>query len=645
MKCPNCQRENETTSRFCIFCGAVLPAPATENKPKSEQGSANSPPEHISSLQEEVRRLSALVDLMNNRLSALEQEQGIPAPSVKPTPAAGAVSAPAAKPVVEQWQGAAPQPPPPPSVEAKPAKEREWELILGGNWLARIGALALIIGAGFFLKFAFDNNWIGPTGRIVLGIIGGLALLLGGYYWKKKYPTFAQALSGAGIAILYLSVFAAYAVYSLMSFYATFGFLLLVSVASAALALLYDSMALAVIGILGAFAAPTILQVPRVGASAAIPTSRAFWLLVYVMAVDIGVLVLSSFRNWRWFTLLALLGSLATFGMWYDQIGYRLGLPASLGGLTLIFLIFVAATTLFHVIWRRPAQAFDQAVMVINAAAYFGISYGLLWGDYRSWLGGFSLLLALLYGVLAYAVLKRGAENVNLSYFALSIALVFLTVAIPVQLGDRAWTTIAWAAEGAVLVWLSFTLWLPLLRGYSYVVFFITAIRLFFFDQLVNMRNFKPILNERFLAFSVGIVAFYLAGYLLRQGRERISEGEKSFFSIYPILFVMANFFTVWLLSAEVINYFDTSLALTAVWAIYAVALLVVGINRRWRPVRLWALALLAIPILKVFLWDVFTLRQLYRIIAFVGLGVLLLASAYLYQRFSKSIRSFIAKE
>jgi uncharacterized membrane protein len=108
---------------------------------------------------------------------------------------------------------------------------------------------------------------------------------------------------------------------------------------------------------------------------------------------------------------------------------------------------------------------------------------------------------------------------------------------------------------------------------------------------------------------------------------------------------VAANFFTIWLLTAEVVAYFDTSLALTALWAIYAVALLVVGMVKQWRVVRLFALALLIIPIGKVFVYDVFALKELYRIIAFIGLGVLLLTSAYLYQRYSKSIKEFIAKK
>ena len=657
MKCPNCKRENEPTSRFCIYCGSILPSSEAVPSPEPGQSSEEISPEHVQALRNDIRRLEEIVRVMNERLAAMETLHNLPSPEApppepvapppaEPVPVSAAAGAGEA-PVVERWESPIEQPPPPPPGEAKKStfREREWEQILGGHWLARIGVLAIVIGIGFFLKYAFDNNWIGPTGRIVLGIIAGLAMLGGGYYWQKKYPILAQAISGGGIAVLYLSIFAAFAVYDLIHFYLAFGFLFLVSITSAALAIRYNSMALAIIGILGAFSAPSILKTSAAAVTGAVQAGQSFWLLVYVMVIDIGVLALSTFRNWRWFTLLALLCSLAIFGVWNDQFGREVGMLAVMGGLTLIFLIFVGATTLFNIIWRRPAQPLDEAVIVINAAAYFGISFGLMWGDFRVWLGGFAVLLALFYGGIAYIVLRRGAENVRLGFFALSIALVFLTIAIPVQIGDRAWTTIAWAAEGLVLIWLSFTLRMHQLRGYGYAVLIVTTIRLLFFDHIVNVRDYQPILNERFLAFAVSIAAFYLGGYLLRQKREMLREWEQQVLSIYPVLFVAANFFTIWLLSAEVIHYFDTSLALTILWAVYAVLLLVIGMVKQWRPVRLWGLALLLIPIVKVFAYDVFTLETVYRIIAFIVLGILLLTSAYLYNRYNKSIRGFIAKK
>jgi len=639
MLCPNCQRENEPTSLFCIFCGSPLATPEAEDSQEQPQA-----------IEEEVRRLREIVAQMNDRLAALERWQGITAPPPQPAPAPVAPSREAVPIPADRV----------PPRKGKPArvKEREWEQILGGSWLARIGILALVIGVGFFLKFAFDNNWIGPTGRVILGIIAGLAMLGLGYYWQRRYPILTQVLSGGGVAILYLSIFAAFATYDLIHFYVAFAFLLLVSVASAGLALRYNSMALAIIGILGAFIAPFILGAFETRGPAAGEAGRGIQLLAYVIVVDLGVLALSTFRNWRWFTLLALLCSLVAFGVWYDEFGRKVSLATSEVGLTLIFLIFVGATTLFHIVWRRAPQAFDYTLMLINAAAYFSISLGLLSDDFRVWMGSFVLVLALFYGALSYAALKWSAENVRLSLFALGIALVLLTVAIPVQLGDTAWTTIAWAAELVILMWLSFTLRMPQLRIYSYVIFVIMAGRLLFFDTSVDMRTFQPVLNERFLAFVVGIAATYFAAYILWRQRKTFPE-----WSIPASTFLIAaNFFSLWILSFEVWNSFGSALrtselsvreglrnaqnlSLTAVWAIYAVIGLVVGIVKRWRYVRLGALGFLAVPIVKVFVYDVFKLEMGYRIGAFIGLGLLLLVSAYLYQRYSRIIKGvFIEK-
>ena len=892
MKCPNCQRENEPTSLFCIFCGSPLGTQAGYPS-QSAPGSQDVTPPLPSSIQDELRRLREQVAHINDRLANLELRQGLAVPSAEPVhPRAPLPTLPAP----EVWRGetavptAAAPPPPVPPAKARPAKPREWEQILGGNWLARIGVVALIIGAAFFLQFAFANNWLGPLARVILGIVVGLAMVGGGYYWRTKYPTLAQAITGGGIALLYLSIFAAFAIFQLMPFYPAVLLLLLVSAGSAALALRHNSMALAIIGILGAFIAPFILGAFGPGVPGGRQTGTAIQLLVYVWVVDLGVIALSTFRNWRWFTLLALVSSLAAFGGWYGHFGDRVSLLVSEVGLTIIFLIFVGATTLYHLVWRRVAQGFDYTLMSLNAAAYFGISLGIMWGSLRPWMGGFSLLVALFYGGLAYLTLRRGIETLRLSFFYLGIALVFLTIAVPVQFGDKAWATIAWAAEGTVLMWLSFRFGISQFRWYSYAVFAVTTLRLLFFDTIVDAAEYQPILNERVLAFAVSISAMYLTSYILRRQRVALAQPTKTtqvaylafvaaanFFSLWligaevisgvashanltitvpgsllPVLFILlagvttiyhgvwlrsnlvfdvvimvvdavayvsisallwqdfrawmgglyfilaifyaglvyfclrkgaesarlgsfaagiaiifvtlaipvqfgdkawttiawaaevvvlvwlslalriaqlrwfgfgvfiimavrllffdttldmrtfrpilnerflaylagiaalylsayllwrgrervpdwaalastfliaGNFFTLWVLSFEIWNSFDTrtlmtgralrsaqNLSLTALWAVYAVILLVIGIAKRWRVVRLGALALLAVSIVKVFVYDVWVLERLYRIIAFVGLGVLLLVSAYLYQRYSKAIRGFLLK-
>ena len=96
--------------------------------------------------------------------------------------------------------------------------QEEWEALIGGKLLNRIGALALIFAVGFFLKYAFDNNLISEAVRVIIGAVAGIALILIAMLSRKKgLEIFAQGLTGSGIAILYLSDYAAFNFYSLVS--------------------------------------------------------------------------------------------------------------------------------------------------------------------------------------------------------------------------------------------------------------------------------------------------------------------------------------------------------------------------------------------------------------------------------------------
>ena len=174
----------------------------------------------------------------------------------------------------------------------------------------------------------------------------------------------------------------------------------------------------------------------------------------------------------------------------------------------------------------------------------------------------------------------------------------------------------------------------------------------------VDLGTFRPALNWRFLAFAAGIAALYSAGWMAfrRPGDSAnpIEETERR--AALPVLLALGNLVTLWLLSAEIITSANSdflnlpyearedaaSLGLSLLWAVYAAALIVLGVIRRLRWVRLAGLALLAVPVVKLFAFDSLSLEQEYRVIAFLALGLILVAGGLLYQRYSRVVRGFL---
>jgi uncharacterized membrane protein len=642
MKCSNCLKVNSPGAVYCVQCGSRL---------SREAGISYQPVSQVEELQEvrqSLRQVSLRLSTLERQVKAISRQIALEESEARPEPVIPETQP--GKPEVElrvepitpspapvRWPGVQPgksqgMPGPAQPISLQPYHEpeyverpqrgpqppgkagwfEEWQQALPGNWLSRIGIVALFIGLGFLAKLAYDEGWIKPIGQLLIGLLVGALLLWGGHHWNTRYRVWAQALTGGGVAVLYLSVFASYALHGLMPFFPTFALMFLMTIGAVGIALRQDSMAIAIIGMVGAFLVPIILGAsdysdPGTGADGHSPGL----LIAYILLLDAGVVWLATMRNWRWFTLLGLSSSLLVYGLWYAESGHNESLLMTQGALTGIFLCFVAATMLFHIAWRRTPEVTDLALMSLNAAAYFAASYLTMWDDYRDWLGTFSLLLAGFYGLLGYLALRRGESNRRLFHFAAGIAIVFLTIAIPIQL-HRAWITVAWAAEGAVLTWIASRQSIPWLRLWALGVFGLVLVRLFAFDNMVDQASFRPVLNDdRFLPFALSIVAFYVAAYFLK----RDPKVTQPWF--FPMMVLVANFLTIWLLSTEIVDFVGRriieagmdhgsylhirnldsarALALVITWSVYGLCLMAAGVRRSWDWLRIASYALIAI--------------------------------------------------
>jgi uncharacterized membrane protein len=535
---------------------------------------------------------------------------------------------------------------------------KDVEAQIGQKWLPILGIIAVIFGASFFLKYAFENNLIGETGRVMLGLLGGLVFLALGEYWKTKYERYAWILSGGGISLFYLSVFSAFAYYHLILQTGAFAFMIAVTFASAVLAIRYKARALAIVGVLGGFLTPFLLSTG---------TDNEIALFGYVALLNAGIMLVSTYRNWQALNLLGFTGTAITFAAWYASYYTGAKLHVTELFLTIFFCEHLLITILGSFKSERESGGGDLALLTLNAAWYFGWSYAILEPAYKSYLGAFAAAVAAVYLFLAYAALTAKSSDKKLGLFLGAISLVFLTLVFPIQFNGH-WITIAWAIEASALCWLGFSVKSQKIRIAALIVLLIAIFRIFAFDSAAgDLAKYAPVFNKRFGAYLVAIGSMLFMQYFYRIGKEGLaSEPVKGEDKMRGVIIAAWNVLAVAILSLEIMSYFDRQVLLLAgtqtynygrdfintqyyqssqsllnqrnalisiLWGLYATVLLVVGMSRRNKYVRFGGLVLFGITMAKVFLVDLSNLPTLYRFISFMVVGLLLLGGSYLYYR------------
>ncbi len=441
--------------------------------------------------------------------------------------------------------------------------------------------VALILGVAFFINLAIDRGWLGERERAILGVVAGLALLAAGEYFRNRYPVWAQTVAGGGVAVLYLAVYGAFALYGLIPPVVALASFALITLGGVLLSLRHESVGLAVFSIFGGFATPLLLQKE-------LPDERL--LLAYVLVLDMGVLALASFRNWRWFTLLAWIGSLILFGFWMEEL--EPATPLAEIGITAIFLVFAGATIAFHIVRRQAAGMLDLALVTVNAIAYWLISYALLYDDYRPWMGGFTALLAAFYVLLVAGCQLRGEEQPTLRPYVAGLAAGFAALAVPLQF-EGPWISMAWGVEAVALVGLSTQLRMRELRLFGYLVFIVSAVWLLAVESPGAFRDdLTPFLNLYMLSYAAAIALPALAGYLLHRSRETLEPWERM---AVPVAAVWAAIFAAIAVPLQL-----DGIWVSVAWAVEAAALVWLSFPLRLRQLRWFGYLVFAVSAVRL---------------------------------------------
>ncbi len=397
-------------------------------------------------LRQRIRTLEARVEALERRPGGEPRAAVEPAAPVEPvTAAAPATWLPGEMPeaVAPAPAAAAPSPvelEPVVAAEATPAARMtggsrvgELESSFGARGLNRIGVLILIVGIAFFLRYAFENAWIGPTGRVVIGLVLGLGLLLlGRRLHRGDYRGPAQGLVALGLGTLYLSGYAAHAVYGLAPPVVAFGFLALVTTLGVVLALDQDARAIALLASLGGFLAPVILSTGR---DVAVP------LFVYLAILDAGILAAAYWRRWTELAVVSFLCTQALYGGWYTT-WYR---PSKLGialGAASVFLALFALVPLVEAIGgerrgRPPGlpRVPTLVLVLVVPLAYVLATRAILMPEHRDGLALLWLVLAVAYAGAGWWACRHVAAASALALTHLAVALALLTATGAVRFG------------------------------------------------------------------------------------------------------------------------------------------------------------------------------------------------------------------
>lgn len=394
---------------------------------------------------------------------------------------------------------------------------------IGIKWFARIGILALVLGVGFFIKYAIDMNWISYLARIILGIVFGIVLIVFGEFISKndKYTYWAKTLIGGGFAIVYFVTFAAY---YFENYRTVIGIsrsldvilLSLIVIFAILLSLKDDSRIIAAESFFLGYV------------TALLSSNFGLMTLVYSSILTIGLVAVVSYKKWP---LIGLGGVMASYAMYSLWVGDN---PNSFAYASFILISYFVAFTVQSLFLMREKKALVEniATILLNSAFFFIFYYIQINKFYPHYAGLFTFLLSIFYFLWYY--FSQSLEEKKIATAHLYLALLYATLAVPICL-NKELVTIIWALEALILTAMFLETRINTLKISSYIVGAITAFKTLFYDANV-LHKLDPsniLQSTRAISFLITITCFYIVYKLLKDNKKLLPEEEYIIPQIY----------------------------------------------------------------------------------------------------------------
>ena len=476
-----------------------------------------------------------------------------------------------------------------------------------GNAPVKVGVLVSLVGVGLLLREAHRRGIIDLTieVRLVAAAAFGLGLLAVGWRLRRRRPVYGLSLQGGGIAVLYVTLFAAYALYDVLSAVPTASAVVVVTVGAGLLSVMQDSRSLAVLGIIGGFLAP-VLTYSR-------PEDHVY-VFIFFAVLNAAIFGVAWFKTWP---ELNLLGFVFTFGLTFFWLSNRYEQDiwvATQPFITLFVMMYMAMPAAFAAreapelkrLWAGSqlagAEFFGRAwtTPLVFGTPFIGLGLQqLALGHTEYGLAVSAAALAVAQGLLSMAAHRMGPDRRELTEAYGSLGVVFAAIAAPLAL-DAYFTSTVWTLQGLVLVWIGCRRErrLALIAGGVLQLLAAASFADHLGESLPYPADVLPIANEYFLGAFLLAAAGLVSGWLLQRRQHPTAD---------PSIDGIALAWGVsWWLGAGLmeIGYQLSSGRLSASLAFTVVSVGGAALaSRRLRWPHLGALGLLILPALAAVLW------------------------------------------
>jgi len=484
------------------------------------------------------------------------------------------------------------------------------------DWLMKLGGLLLILAFSWFVSYAFINNWIGPIGRITLGIIFGLLLMIVGEIRNKVNVEQGGVFMIIGAVIVTLTIFAAREIYGFFTPSFALMAIFLIYIFISASSIIHKKLSLSILGLILGGLAPLFVifsSLSMVG------------IFSYLLVLSVGTLWVVYYTNWK------ILAPIAFAIIFLYNLPYLFDRLAPLEKLNAIFFAFIFAT-LFYIInlalitLNKKIQKSDLVLAILNGLLL------ILWisiavrDDLKSFT---SMGTALVFSLGAFIVYSATRLKEPI-YLYSAIAIIFLGAATAFELDGPA-LTIAFTIEAGVLA-LATSFITKNIREYGVSLIPMAIPAMLALESLgsISWRR-EGMINDDFfvlLVISSVLIALYLR-YRHIKIKKHVDTLSLALTSGLASLFY--SFSLIWLSLEAVFTNNDTAHMIALfIYTIIGLSIYITGTIKHNANQRNIAGFILALVVLRLLLVDAWNMELSGRIITFFTIAMLLITTAFI---------------